>query len=312
MVLSGRPGADRALDSNQLLFVVNPGSNDVSVLAVGDNGLTLVSRAPSGGSRPISVTVHDDLLYVLNAGALPGGMGGVANITGFTLGSRGELTPLPGSAQPLSGNPVAGAAQVQFDPKGGLLLVTERNANVIDTYVVDRQTGLASGPMPNANSGVAPFGFAFTDRGAAGQVIVAQGFQAGPGQGGATSYIVTDEGALQTVSSDVRDGQDDTCWVVITNDKQYAYVSNFFSDTVSSYRVGSDASLTLLNPVAGQVDPGGRANDEALSIDSRFLYVRNFTTGNISAFQANTDGSLSPLPGANALSPAMGYGLAAR
>ena len=312
LVLSGRPGADRALNSNQLLFVVNPGSNDVSVLAVEDNGLTLVSRAPSGGSRPTSVTVHDDLLYVLNAGALPGGMGGVANIAGFTLGPRGELTPLPGSTRPLSGNPAAGAAQVQFDPKGGLLLVTERNANVIDTYRVDQKTGLAGPPMPNANAGVAPFGFAFTDRGAAGQVIVAQGFQAGPGQGGATSYIVTDEGALQTVSPDVRDGQDDTCWVVITNDKQYAYVSNFFSDTVSSYQVGSDASLTLLNPVAGQVDPGGRANDEALSIDSRFLYVRNFTTGNISAFQVNTDGSLSPLPGANALSPAMGYGLAAR
>lgn len=311
VILSGRPGADRAEDSNQLLFVVNAGSNEISVLAVGNDGLTLVSKVPSGGTRPTSLTVNKDLLYVLNAGALPLGMGGDANITGFTVGKQGELSLLPGSTRPLSGNPAAGAAQVEFDPKGSVLVVTERNANVIDTYTVGKD-GLASGPQSNANSGVAPFGFAFTDRGEAGQLIVAQGFGAAPAQGGATSYTLTRDGALQTISADVRDTQSDTCWVVITNDKQYAYLSNFGSDSVSSYRVGSDASLTLLNPVAGMTDPAGRANDEALSSDSRFLYVRNFTTGTISAFQVHPDGSLTPLGDTNALSPAMGYGLAAR
>lgn len=125
-------------------------------------------------------------------------------------------------------------------------------------------------------------------------------------------YALTREGVLQTISPDVRGAQTDTCWVVITNDKRYAYVSNFQSDNVSSYRVGSDGSLTLLNAVAGTTDPGGRANDEALSIDGQYLYVRNFTTGAISAFQVQPDDSLVPLAGANALSPAMGYGLAAR
>jgi len=294
-----------------LLFVVNAGSNEISVLAVENDGLTLVSKVPSGGTRPTSLTVNKDLLYVLNAGALPLGMGGDANITGFTVGKKGELSSLPGSTRPLSGNPAAGAAQVEFDPKGSVLVVTERNANIIDTYTVGND-GLASGPQSNANSGVAPFGFAFTDRGEAGQLIVAEGFEAAPGQGGATSYTLTRDGALHTVSADVRDTQDDTCWVVITNDKQFAYVSSFGSDSVSSYRVGSDASLTLLNPTAGSTDHGGRANDEALSSDGRFLYVRNFTTGNITAFQVHSDGSLTSLGDTNALSPAMGYGLTAR
>lgn len=311
VVLSGRPGAERAQNANQLLFVTNAGSNEVSVFSVENDGLVLVSRVNSGGSRPTSVTVHKDILYVLNAGALPGGMGGDANITGFTVGKEGELTPLPGSTRPLSGNPAAGAAQVQFDPKGKLLLVTERNANLIDTYHVDN-SGYAGGPIPNPNSGVSPFGFAFTDRGEDGQLIVAEGFQAGPGQGGATSYDVTRDGLLQTISPDVRNGQDDSCWVVLTNNKKYAYVSNFFSDNISSYLVGPDAALTLLEPEAGRVDTGGRANDEATSIDGRYLYVRNFTTSTISAFRIETDGSLTPLPGANGQSPAMGYGLAAR
>jgi len=313
VVLSGRPGADRAQDSNQLLFVTNAGSNEISVFRVEQNELALVSRVSSGGSRPTSVTVHNDLLYVLNAGALPEGMGGDTNITGFTVGAKGELSPLPGSTRPLSGNPVSGAAQVQFNLKGSVLVVTERNANIIDTYTVGND-GLASGPQPQGNSGITPFGFAFIDssRDQGGQLIVAQGFQAGPGQGGATSYRLDDNGLLQTISPDVRNGQNDTCWVVITNNKKYAFVSNFFSDNVSSYSISPDGSIVLLDPDAGRTDPEGRANDEATSIDSNYLYVRNFNTSTISAFHIQNDGSLTPIPGANGLSPAMGYGLAAR
>lgn len=316
VVLSGRPGADRAQAANQLLFVANAGSNEVSVLRVENDGLTLVGKAPSGGIRPTSVTVHKDILYVLNAGSLPLGMGGVVldtNITGFTVGKGGELIPLPGSTRPLSGFPEPGAAQVQFNPKGTVLVVTERNTNVIDTYAVDN-SGYASGPIINPNSGVAPFGFAFIEanRDQGGQLVVAEGFGALPGQGGATSYRLSNDGVLQTISPDVRNGQSDSCWVAITNNKKYAYVSNFGSDDVSSYTLDSDGSLTLLNPIAGTTDPAGRANDEAMSIDSRYLYVRNFTTSGISAYRIETDGSLTPIPGANGLSPAMGYGLAAR
>src|SRR5829696_1418540 len=48
---------------NRLLFAVNAGSNEISVLAVGQTGLTLVDKVPSGGTRPISLTLHKDLLY---------------------------------------------------------------------------------------------------------------------------------------------------------------------------------------------------------------------------------------------------------
>ena len=51
-------------------------------------GLSLVGIVYSGGVRPISLTVHDDLLYVLNEGGTP-------NITGFTIGTGGTLTLWP-------------------------------------------------------------------------------------------------------------------------------------------------------------------------------------------------------------------------
>src|SRR4030095_11468895 len=75
--------------SNQFLFAVNAGSNQISVLRIRGSTLDLVDVADSGGTRPISLTLHENLLYVLNAGGSP-------NITGFSVGDDGTLTPLAG------------------------------------------------------------------------------------------------------------------------------------------------------------------------------------------------------------------------
>lgn len=56
---------------NQLLFAVNAGSNQISVLGISQAGLDLIDVVDSGGMRPITLTVHDNLLYVLNEGELP-------------------------------------------------------------------------------------------------------------------------------------------------------------------------------------------------------------------------------------------------
>lgn len=63
----GNQGALALSAGNRWLFVVNAGSNEVSVFRVEPSGLTLVDRQPSGGSRPVSVTVDRNLLYVLSA-----------------------------------------------------------------------------------------------------------------------------------------------------------------------------------------------------------------------------------------------------
>src|SRR5829696_1839778 len=105
-------------EGNRFLFAVNAGSDEVSVLTVGKSGLTLVEKVASGGDRPISLTLHENLLYVLNEGGTP-------NITGFTVSDKGELTPLAGSARPLAGGSVADPAEVRFSSDGTLLVVTE-------------------------------------------------------------------------------------------------------------------------------------------------------------------------------------------
>src|SRR5215469_13298142 len=63
---------------NQFLFVVNAGSNDVSVFAVSGTGLQLrlLDREPSAGTQPVSVAVNGNLVYVVN---------GSGSIHGFAL-----------------------------------------------------------------------------------------------------------------------------------------------------------------------------------------------------------------------------------
>ena len=125
-------GSEDALalsDDGRWLFAVNAGSNDVSAFHVTASGLSLTSRVASGGLRPISLTVHGGVVYVLNAG-------GDGNISGFRIGSDGALAGIPGSTRALSGTNV-GPAQVSFSPDGRWLVLTEKTTNRLDVYAVD-------------------------------------------------------------------------------------------------------------------------------------------------------------------------------
>src|SRR5437764_9668678 len=177
----GSQGAVALSDDGRRLFAVNAGSNDVSVFDVGPTGLSLASQTASGGTLPISLTAHGSLLYVLNAG-------GAGNISGFSVGAIGGLTPIAGSTQPLSGTNV-GPAQVSFSPDGRRLVVTEKNTNLLDVYAVDAN-GAASGRASVASAGGTPFGFAFGHRN---DVFVSEA------TGSASSYVL-DAGNLSLVS----------------------------------------------------------------------------------------------------------------
>src|SRR3989454_1016739 len=110
----GSQGAVALSDDGRRLFAVNAGSNDVSVFDVGPAGLSLASRTASGGPLPISLTVHGNVLYVLNAG-------GNGNISGFTISTTGGLTAIPGSTQLPPRNHV-GPAPGAVSPPGRTLL----------------------------------------------------------------------------------------------------------------------------------------------------------------------------------------------
>jgi 6-phosphogluconolactonase (cycloisomerase 2 family) len=280
----GSQGALVLSDNSRWLFAVNAGSNDISIFAVRRGDIRLADKVASGGERPISLTVHDDLVYVLNAG-------GSGNIRGFRVSEHGKLHALAGSTRTLSNNGAGaapGPAQIQFSNDGDALVVTEKGTNLIDTYAIDSD-GIAAKVVTHPSAGATPFGFAFGKRG---DLIISEAFGGAPGQSALSSYDL-DEYTLTTISPSVPTTQTAACWVAVTKNGRYAYTTNTGSASISGYRIGRDGSLTLLAASAGAT--GTTPIDVDLSRDSQFLYALNAGSHNLSAFQVRADGSLVSL-----------------
>lgn len=290
----GSQGALVLSDDGGWLVAVNAGSNDVSVLSVGAAGLEVTDVESSGGTRPISVTIHGSLIYVLNDGS--------DNISGLRLGTDGSLTPVEGSTKPLSGTGID-PAQIEFTNDGSKLVVTEKNTNLIDLYKV-RGNGSLGGRPPQPSEGETPFGFAFDP---AGHLIVSEAFGGAPGASAVSSYSVGRNGALTTVSASVPDGQAAACWIAVTPDGAYAYTTNTGSDNISGYSIGADGSLTLF---PGDPFPAGDGPIDMAIAEGHYLYALNGGTHDISAYTINADGTLSSFAGIGGLPPAS-VGLAA-
>jgi 6-phosphogluconolactonase (cycloisomerase 2 family) len=316
VVLGNRGGESSPIsftESARFLFTTNTGSDSVSVFRVLPDGLELVEVEEGGQlDRPISVTVSNGIVYALNSDQSQCATLR-ATITGFTLDTHGSLTPIPGSTRPLAGNgpPVSGCTQVSFNKTGDVLAVTEKNADVITTYRVGRD-GLASQPIRNETPGIGPFGFTFTQTD---RLLTSENNGQLEGQGAASSFRVEDDATLTPVSGNVRNTQTDTCWIVVTDNNEYAYVTNAMSNNISSYRVRPDGTMTLLEAVAGRVDelprPVAIAEDLTLSGDSRFLYARNARDGDLFAFAVQADGTLEEIQSLPAALPPGAIGVAA-
>ncbi|HEX7360053.1 MAG TPA: beta-propeller fold lactonase family protein [Bryobacteraceae bacterium] len=281
---------------DRLLFAVNAGSNDISEFAVRGLGLRLLAKVPSGGAIPVSIAVDGGLVYVLNAGGTP-------NVAGFVLSPfSNRLIPLPHSTQSLPGGKASAPAEIQFSPDGGVLAVSEKGTNKIDTFTVGSD-GYLSSPQVTASSGATPFGFTFVRR----NILLVS--EAGPNA--LSSYRSNWNGGLVIITPSLPNGQNATCWVVATPGGRYAYTANAGTNNISSYAVSWDGDLSLLDPAAGATAAGSTPTDLALSSGGRFLYVRDGGNGTVSAFRIEDDGSLTPLGAVGGL-PATTQGIAAR
>lgn len=294
----GNQGGIVISPSQNWVLAVNAGSNSISVFEIKPFGLRFVGVYPSGGVRPVSLTVHDDeLVYVVNAVS--------DSIAGFKMDSSGALTMIPGSVQPLSGAGTS-PAQIGFDKHGDLLLVTEKATNRISKFEVDRD-GVAGNRQTVNSAGETPFGFVFGFRS---QLFVTEAFGGARDASALTSYELEDDSELHIISRSVRTRQTAACWVVLSPDGHYAYVTNTGSDTITSYRVSCQGYLTRLHTIAANTGDG--PIDMGISNDGRYLYVINRNGGSMSAYRLHPNGRLIPVHGGVDNLPTSINGLAAR
>jgi 6-phosphogluconolactonase (cycloisomerase 2 family) len=259
------------------LYAVNAGSNTVSVFAVRGDRLRLRQVAGSGGTFPVSIAVHGDLVYVLNAEN-----GG--SVSGFWAWG-GRLLPIPGSTRPLGLNPTATPqftntpGQVAFSPDGSQLIVTTKaNGDDIDVFGVGFDGTLSGHPVVNSEPGTVPFAITFDP---AGHLVIAD---AGTN---ALSTFALSPGGTVTLLDSVGTGQSATCWVA--PDGNLLFASNAGSATVSGYTSSAGGQLTLLGQTA--TDPG--TVDAAVTPGGRFLYVQTGGNGIVDEFAVGGDGSLT-------------------
>ena len=256
---------------NRVLLVTNNGSDTISSFRVlPDGNIVLADQEWSRGDFPNSIGVTNtganrSLAYVLNENS--------ETVSGFTVGRDGSLTAIPGSTRSVSG---LLSAQVGFNADGRVLTVTNRN-NVfvglppngsISTFPVDPSSGLLGAEVVTPATGTGtPFGFEYTKRD---HLIVANAGQFPTFVGSASSYEL-DKRSATPAPRDVAPAGGITCWVAVTNNNAFAYVTDSGSLTVSGYRITADGELV---PIGVAFTPGAPLDIDT-SVNSRYAYVLN-------------------------------------
>jgi 6-phosphogluconolactonase (cycloisomerase 2 family) len=100
------------------------------------------------------------------------------------------------------------------------------------------------------------------------------------------------------------------CWVGVTDNGKFAYMTNTGSGSISPYQVGRNGSISLLPSVGADTGEGSAPTDLALSEHSRQLFVLNSGARTLGAYRVRGDGGLIPVDVVGGL-PAGGTGLAA-
>jgi 6-phosphogluconolactonase (cycloisomerase 2 family) len=265
-----------------LLIAVNAGSNSVSTFLVHGDRLTLTGIVPSGGPFPVSIAVHDGLVYVLDAGE-----------AGYVHGYRidgARLRPLERSRRTLglaNTNPpffLTSPGQVGFTPDGTHLLVTTKGSGSrIDVFALRPDGRLSESPVRNASATPVPFAFTFTP---SGRLAVGEA-----GASDVSTYRVTSSGRVVDPKSQ-SDHQIALCWIQRVG--RFYYVSNTGSNNLGGYRIADGGQPSLITPtgVVASTEPG--PIDLTSPSDTRFLYA-DTGGGTVDEFRVGDDGTLTKL-----------------
>jgi hypothetical protein len=279
---------------DHLLYAVNPGSNTITVFSVEHEGLVRRQVIPSGGTFPVSIAVHDHLVYVLNA--REGG-----SLQGFVrIGD--SLVSVPAWHRNLGLDPMETPefthtpGQVAFTPDGSKLVVTTKgNGNDIDVFQVGLLGGLSWAPVVSADPDNSPYGITFDS---AGHLVVAES-----GPDAVATFAIKPNGTTTLIDRELT-GQVATCWVARDGDVFYA--SNAGSGTETDYTDNGSGVLTSLGTTA--VDAG--TTDAAASANGQYLYIRAGAAGIVDEYHVNRGGSLTEIGSVTVPDAVGGQGIA--
>ena len=298
----GSQGAIQLADNGRFVLTVDAGSNQISVLRTNPVGsLSQVPGSPvsSGGIKPVSIAVHNNLVYVANDGNATNS----ANYTGFYLTPSGRLFQLPHSTvnAPGADNDLG---DVLFNSTGTNLIGTEVGPSLIDSFSVDPVGYLhAASGSPFAGQGLGAFGSAFSPT-KSNQLFVTNPHNVGNDASTVSAFSVARNGSLLSIgSSPFASLQNGSCWAAVTPNGKYLFVVNTGSGTISRFSISANGSLTLLGDSPVNDNGGVGGTDDAVSPDGQNLYINETAAHGVAEMSIN-GGTLTELPGSPIALPA--------
>ena len=319
--------------NNRFLLSVNAGSNTVSALRINsDFSLTLISTVSTGGVGPVSIAYSGGLVYVANVDA-DGVFTGLAdqsgNVTGFKFdATSGNLTPIAGSTRNLGVRP----ADIAFSPDGSHLVVSGFNAGSsllaggstaeLTSYGVLAGGALTAAPqatvastLPGNSAGrnlPSAIGIEIVQIGGQPVVITtesreffANGDPAMLAQfqtGSVSTWALNGSGGFNPLSQDILTGPSFTngptsaCWIVVSPDGKSFFVASASGAAISSYKLNSDGTVSLIDGTAAFGNPSQGPNpdgfiDIAQSSDGKTIYQLLGLKGGINVYGVGADGT---------------------
>jgi 6-phosphogluconolactonase (cycloisomerase 2 family) len=298
----GSQGGLQVSSDRRYLLVADAGSNQISVLRIrSDGSLQAVDGSPvsSGGTSPVTIAIHGNLVFIGNNGA-------VSNYTGFTLNRGGHLRPVADSTFSLPSGTQIG--DVLFNRTGRNLVGTRVGTGVgaanlpseIDSFAVTEDGHLVPAPgSPSAAQGAGPFGSEFRPTNSS-QLFVSNAHD-GANNGTVSAYHVSGDGTLNSINgSPFKDEQTAPCWVEITHDGRFLFTVNTAVPSISRFSIAGDGSLELLGSTPFNTGKGLGPTDARLAPQGGTLWVVDGGRPGISAFAVDggnlTELGSSPTP----------------
>jgi 6-phosphogluconolactonase len=264
--------------ANHYVYATIPAANQIAAYREDPNSgvLTQIDGSPYAvGVGPQSCVLHPSgkYLYVANAGQNEN------DISQFDIASNGTLTEPNSrvSVAPNASDPIL----LAIDPAGSYLYVANALSNNISVFAIDGTSGnLTEVPNSPFFTGLNVLNMQLTPSGNF-LYISASGGISGTSNG-SIAYFGVNAGQLTNLGFTSSDGPN-PYGLTIDPTGSFLYTSNYSSNSISIFAIGSSGSLTK---VSGSPIADGYTAPKSVILDpsGANLYVANQGSGNVAAY----------------------------